>query len=300
MRYEQRREGAVRGDPGTCRPVRQSCGCATCGRRSPTTRPRQARRGAEVQMSDVIGLMAELAPRPGQIADVHEFSRGMDQRAGRTGIGIRGAPAIASMWTAPRRRAARRPPSSMVKFLRDPINGTNAAFALTYAPDPAGSLSLYRNGILQKQSLGLHDKRQRHHVQCGGEYRRAATRVVASYRVGGAASLEYLTSLAPSGADPVQQPGRHHQQRRPPPRWGPCTIPAGTLQAGDRIEIRADYGHSGTGTGFSYEVKWGAATLTARSASASGPGGHGEGRVGHTRRRRRLVHPKLVGRRWES
>lgn len=51
-------------------------------------------------------------------------------------------------------------------------------------------------------------------------------------------------------------------------RLGSCTIPAGLLKAGDRVEIRFDYSHSGSAAGFSFEVKWGGSTLTSRSCAA--------------------------------
>jgi hypothetical protein len=47
---------------------------------------------------------------------------------------------------------------------------------------------------------------------------------------------------------------------------GTCSIPAGLLSQGDRIEIRFDYAHSGTAGGFSIEVHWGATTIVHRDA----------------------------------
>jgi hypothetical protein len=51
-------------------------------------------------------------------------------------------------------------------------------------------------------------------------------------------------------------------------RLGSCTIPGGLLKAGDRVEIRFDYSHSGTLAGFSFEVKWGGSTVVSRSCAA--------------------------------
>ncbi|MGA2435899.1 MAG: hypothetical protein ABSG25_11495 [Bryobacteraceae bacterium] len=50
---------------------------------------------------------------------------------------------------------------------------------------------------------------------------------------------------------------------------GTCTIPAGLLYAGDRVEIRFDYSHEGTATGFTFEIHWGGTTLLSRAGSAS-------------------------------
>jgi hypothetical protein len=49
---------------------------------------------------------------------------------------------------------------------------------------------------------------------------------------------------------------------------GTCTIPAGFLQAGDRVDIRFDYSHEGTATGFTIQVNWGGSTVVSRAAAA--------------------------------
>lgn len=52
-------------------------------------------------------------------------------------------------------------------------------------------------------------------------------------------------------------------------RLGSCTIPANLLKPGDRVEVRFDYAHQGSGTGFQIAVRWGATVLAARAAPAS-------------------------------
>ena len=49
---------------------------------------------------------------------------------------------------------------------------------------------------------------------------------------------------------------------------GTCTIPAGFLKAGDRVEIRFDFSHEGSGTGFTFVALWGATTLVSRTSAA--------------------------------
>jgi hypothetical protein len=49
---------------------------------------------------------------------------------------------------------------------------------------------------------------------------------------------------------------------------GSCTIPAGFLKPGDRVDIVFDYSHEGSGTGFTFEVRWGSTTLVSRAAAA--------------------------------
>ncbi|MBS1827681.1 MAG: hypothetical protein JST93_20370 [Acidobacteria bacterium] len=50
---------------------------------------------------------------------------------------------------------------------------------------------------------------------------------------------------------------------------GSCTVPAGMLRSGDRIEIRADLSHEGSSTAFSVALSWGSVYLTARSGVGS-------------------------------
>ena len=50
---------------------------------------------------------------------------------------------------------------------------------------------------------------------------------------------------------------------------GTCTLPAGLLGTGDRIEIRYQFLHTGTATGFTPQVAWGPTPILSRSASAS-------------------------------
>jgi hypothetical protein len=50
---------------------------------------------------------------------------------------------------------------------------------------------------------------------------------------------------------------------------GTCTIPAGTVQPGDRVKIDFDYSHEGSLTGFTFAVNWGNTVLAIRNASVS-------------------------------
>ena len=50
---------------------------------------------------------------------------------------------------------------------------------------------------------------------------------------------------------------------------GSCTIPAGLLTAGDRIEVQFYYLHTGAASIFTAELHWGAATILSRSSIAS-------------------------------
>ncbi len=50
---------------------------------------------------------------------------------------------------------------------------------------------------------------------------------------------------------------------------GSCTIPAGTLGVGDRLEIQFDYQHTGSIAGFTGDVRVGGTTVATRSGGAS-------------------------------
>jgi hypothetical protein len=50
---------------------------------------------------------------------------------------------------------------------------------------------------------------------------------------------------------------------------GTCTIPAGLLAAGDRLEIQFNYGHTGAASGFTAELNWGGTTILSRSGTAA-------------------------------
>ena len=52
---------------------------------------------------------------------------------------------------------------------------------------------------------------------------------------------------------------------------GSCTIPAGMLGTGDRVEVRYRLDHSGTATGFTGEIHWGATTILSRAVGGSEP-----------------------------
>jgi hypothetical protein len=144
------------------------------------------------------------------------------------------------------------------------INSSNTSFVLAHAPDPASSLTIYRNGL--RLASGVDYTLSASTItfflaatpQTGDQllsnYRYAdpgnplgtltGSQVVCS-SVGGTTSAATVTQLAS------------------------CTIPAGGLGSGDRIEVRFQMAHTGTAVGFSGEVRIGSTTVVARSAAAS-------------------------------
>ncbi len=53
---------------------------------------------------------------------------------------------------------------------------------------------------------------------------------------------------------------------------GSCTVPPALLAPGDRLEIQADYLHTGSAASFSAEIRWGSELLVARTADAADMG----------------------------
>jgi hypothetical protein len=144
------------------------------------------------------------------------------------------------------------------------INGANTVFTLTFPPSPPASLDLYRNGLLQKVNTD--------YILNGNSIQfflsstpQTGDVLVASYRYGNPNNpLGSLTSAqvicssmgATTSAATLQQ-------------LGSCTIPAGLLGTGDRIEIQFQYSHTGIAAGFVGEIHWANTTVISRPAAAA-------------------------------
>jgi hypothetical protein len=148
------------------------------------------------------------------------------------------------------------------------VDGNNATFALAALPAPATSLSVYRNGVLQKVSAD--------YTAAGNSIQFVAAStpqpgdtLLASYRTadssGGVTSTfsgYSTTQVLCSGAGATINSATLAS-------LGTCTIPAGLLSQGDRIEIRFDYAHGGAAAGFSIETHWGGTTIVHRDAAST-------------------------------
>jgi hypothetical protein len=143
------------------------------------------------------------------------------------------------------------------------VDGANAAFTLTGVPNPATSLTVYRNGVLQKAAQDF--------VLTGNQLAFVGTppqpgdTLLASYRLaGGADTTPQLFSnpqVLCSGLGGATAASALASV-------GTCNIPAAFLAAGDRVEIRFDLEHQGSAGGFTFEVHWGGTTVLSRNASA--------------------------------
>jgi hypothetical protein len=144
------------------------------------------------------------------------------------------------------------------------VDGSNATFTVSALPDPAASLTLYRNGLLQKAGSDF--------TASGQTIQFVATAVpqpgdtlLASYRTGGsgASGQAYSTAQVLCGGAGAAAPSASLSS------LATCTIPSGVLSGGDRVEVRFDLDHQGTAAGFSFEVRWGSTVALHRDAAAS-------------------------------
>lgn len=148
------------------------------------------------------------------------------------------------------------------------VDGNNTSFTLTAVPAPQSSLSLYRNGVLQEPSLD--------YTAAGNsiQFLTASTpqpgdTLLASYRT---AASSGATTPAFSGYSTVQvlcSGSGATVNSSTLISLGSCSIPAGLLAQGDRIEIRFDYAHGGSEGGFSIEAHWGNTVIVHRDATSA-------------------------------
>ncbi|HEV2200671.1 MAG TPA: hypothetical protein VGR73_12690 [Bryobacteraceae bacterium] len=143
-------------------------------------------------------------------------------------------------------------------------DGSNVAFTLRFAPSPAGSLDLYRNGLLMAQGVDYTLAANSIHFFLRSTPQPGDV-VVASYRYANPNDpLSSLTSpqVVCSGTGTSTSSTTLVQ-------LASCTLPAGLVGTGDRIEVRFQYAHTGNTVGFTPEIHWGATTALSRGAAAS-------------------------------
>jgi hypothetical protein len=221
-----------------------------------------------IQIGDVVGLTNELALLPmegvgfgiGRTAVINQSGQ-IDAASGNLGDCVRvdgsSGPCGSGGGVAAGSFADAEVPAGV-------INGSNAVFTLASAPSPAGSLELYLNGLLMSQ---------------GTDYQLSTNTItfflasvpqtgdilVASYRF--ANPNNPLSSLA--SPQVVCSSAGSSTSGTTLIELGSCTIAAGLLGAGDRLEVQFHYAHTGTATGFTGAVLMGSTTVASRSAGAT-------------------------------
>lgn len=221
-----------------------------------------------VQIADVVGLTNELAVRPmkgvgfgiGRAAVINQAGQ-IDAAAGNLGDCVRvdgsSGPCGGGGGAAGSSFADGEVPAGAV-------NGVNAVFTLASSPSPAASLDLYRNGLFQRQGADYQISGNTVTFFLGS-VPQSGDLLVASYRfanpsdpLSSLASPQVVCSSIGSGTSSTAMT-----------QLGSCTIAAGLLGAGDRLEIQFQYGHTGTATGFTGAVLVGGTTVASRAGGAS-------------------------------
>lgn len=222
-----------------------------------------------VQISDVVGLTNALANLP---------QKGIGFALGRAAVinssgqidGVSGNPGDCVMVdgnSGPCGGGGVLPEYSDGEAPSGVINGSNVTFTLLNTPFPVASLQLYLNGLLMDQG--------------------------ADYTISGSTITFALASTPQTGdvllanyryADPANPLGTltaaqvvcstvgNATSSSSSATLGTCTLPAGLVSAGDRIEVRYQFAHQGTSTGFTPQVAWGGVPIVSRTATAADTG----------------------------
>jgi len=221
--------------------------------------------GAPIPESDVVGLIADLGARPmkgtgfaaGRVAMVNPMGA-LDAVLGNPGDCVRvdgssgacGSPAMSFMDGDI--------PSGIV-------DGANTSFSLAATPNPASSLSVYRNGLLL--SSGVDYTSSSRTIQFAPSAApQPGDLLLATYRLAGASGVTpqpYRSPQVLCSGSGASTGGTNFNS------LGTCPIPANTLTAGDRVEIHFDLEHQGVSSGFTFEVRWGGSTILHRDGTAN-------------------------------
>ncbi len=168
------------------------------------------------------------------------------------------------------------------------IDGINTAFTLGFAPSPIGSLILFRNGLLQVHGFDYAIAGNAV-TFFGGSIPQPGDQLLASYRYGNPSNplgtltaAQVICSSAGIGTSATVSTS-----------LGTCTIPAGLLITGDRIEVQFQYLHTGTATAFTGELHWGASTILSRTSVAGETALAGRSTFGILRQRASLECTEL-------
>ena len=220
----------------------------------------------EAQITDIVGLAAELASRPAKSPQYTSSTTAVINAQGELSSAQGSASDCVHVDGSSGSCGAALPAFVENQVPGGAIDGSNAVFTLSAAPNPGTSLQLYRNGLLQK---------------LGTDYTLSSTTVtftssaipqvsdvlLAAYRVGGSGSLAALTGPATPQVL-CASPGAGTSSATLT-TLASCSIAAGILQPGDRLDIRFDYAHQGATSGFTVETHWGSVTLVSRAAGGT-------------------------------
>ena len=219
---------------------------------------------ATVQEADVVGLISDLGARP---LKGPGYATGRVAFVNSTGIleTVMGSPTDCVHVDGTAGPCGGTPPGFVDGDTpAGLVDGANTAFALSGVPNPTASLTVYRNGMLQKpvQDFTLSGNQIQFVAAAAPQ---PGDTLAANYRLTGTAGdppqLFPNPQVLCSGLGAATNSSTLASV-------GTCHIPAAILAPGDRVEIRFDLDHAGSAGGFGFEVHWGATTVLARNAPA--------------------------------
>jgi hypothetical protein len=148
------------------------------------------------------------------------------------------------------------------------VDGSNTTFTLSQTPNPATTLALYRNGILQKVSQDYTLSGSTLLFVTANTPQPGDT-LQASYRLAATGGTVQATILANPTPQMLCSGTGASTTGISLASIGVCSIPSGLLLAGDRVEIHFDLAHTGTVSGFTFEVDWAATPFLDRTGSTT-------------------------------
>jgi hypothetical protein len=224
-----------------------------------------------IQESDVTGLVSDLAVRPTKGASFGASAVAIVDSNGvlETAVGQVGDCVLVDGTTGP----CGAPTFVDAETPGGTLDGVNTSFTLANTPS-GSSLQFFRNGLYQTSGID--------YTLTGSTvtFTIAATPqpgdvLTASYRVDpsaegviGAAPLSATVRTTTSAQVLCNAPGITTGLGL----WttlGSCAIPSSQLRAGDRIEVRFTFQHTGASTGFDVEVDWGSTVALTRHGAIS-------------------------------
>lgn len=144
------------------------------------------------------------------------------------------------------------------------VDGANSGYSLVRAPNPLSSLKVFRNGLMMTPGVD-YSLSGRTMTFVAAAVPQPGDVLQASYRTGDPTNPLGAFTTAEVVCNGVGGSTTSTVQVE----LGSCTIPAGVLSTGDRVDVRAELAHSGTTGTFASVVKWGSTTI----GSASGASG---------------------------
>jgi len=144
------------------------------------------------------------------------------------------------------------------------VNGLNTAFTLAFPPSPTSSVQVYLNGL--RMSLGVDYGVSGSTITfVPASLPQIGDILTASYRyanpnntLGSLTTPQVVCSAVGTSTSSTTSTS-----------LGSCTLPAGLLGTGDRIEVSYLFTHTGTAMGFTPQLSWGATPVLSRAGSAA-------------------------------